>query len=195
MFFNKSDGYALYIKVEVNNSVYYVLDIIDSSSLDTYLANNNLSKTKVEVLAFSHSENAYNHVNTLSKFLYKNDIRVLRNNIPSSLSELKGVYSKDVLGLDHELYNEESKIIAEHHGNSLGGCLIISLILIGLVGIPLGGWGIPILIIAGFWWFSETNKEMNSKIENNGITRRPVLPDKYHKILEALFLDFEKHLK
>ena len=195
MFFNKSDGYALYIKVEVNNSVYYVLDIIDSSSLDTYLANNNLSKTKVEVLAFSHSESAYKHVKALLKFLYKNDIRVLNNKIPSYLSELKGIYSKDVLGLDHELYNEESKIITEHHGNSLGGCLIIGLILVGLVGIPLGGWGIPILIIAGLWWFFETNKDMNNQIEQSGVIRRPILPEKFQKMIELLFYDIDKYLK
>lgn len=195
MFFNKSDGYALYIKVEVNNCIYYVLDIIDSSSLDTYLANNNLSKTKVEVLAFSHSENAYKHVKALSKFLYKNDIRVLNNKTPSYLSELKGVYSRDVLGLDHELYKEESKIITEYGGDSLGGCLIVGLILIGLVGIPLGGWGIPILIIAGIWWFSQTSKEINNKIEHSGVTRRPILPEKFQKMTESLFFDFEKHLK
>ena len=196
MFFQKDLGYALYIKIEINSVFFYVLDINDSNSINDYLSRHGLQNKNFELLCFDYSEKAYSHVKKLLKFFNKNDIRVLNiNATPSLLLDVKGAYSKDVLGLDNILYKEESNIIRNHAEDGFGGCLLITLILIGIVGVPLGGWGIPILLIAGFWWFSMIGKEIDSKIESSGITRRPLHPEKIQKIIFNLFFDIDRNSK
>lgn len=144
MFFQKDIGYALYIKIEINGVFFYVLDVNDSNSLNDYLSRHGLQDKNFELLCFDYSEKAYSHVKKILKYLNKNGIRVLNANAtPSLLLDLKGVYSKDVLGIDNLLYKEESKIVRNHTENGFGGCLFITLILIGIAGVPLGGWGFP----------------------------------------------------
>lgn len=55
--------------------------------------------------------------------------------------------------------------------------------------------GIPILLIAGFWWYSMVGNEMDNEIENSGVIRRPVHPEKIQKIIWSLFFEIDKNIK
>lgn len=86
------------------------------------------------------------------------------------------------------------RILKQGAEESLGGCLMLVIILVGLVGVPLGGWGIPILVGVGFWYLIESQKENQRRLAEVGAHTQPRHVLSIQKMIDSLATPYDQDL-
>lgn len=184
-------GHVYYVKLRTDHGTLYKLGFTTKYSVKERFAFAGLGDEKLieKVLLFTYRDNAYPTEIKLHKHFNKKLAFGKYSKDPELPLFRRGqgeLYKSDILGLDYELYTEETKIVRSETQESFGGCLMLMLILVGLVGVPLGGWGIPILIGAGFWYMIASLNETKTKLADAGHPLKPKHPLHIQQLIESL---------
>ncbi|NMG17636.1 GIY-YIG nuclease family protein [Aromatoleum bremense] len=184
-------GHVYYVRLNTSQGILYKLGFTTRGSVKERFSYAGFGDEKLidKIFFFAYRQDAYLIEQKLHKHFkkclafgqYSND-----PNLPLCNRGQGELYRSDILGLDDELYVEEVAIRHEAAKNDLEGCLMILLILVGVVGVPLGGWGIPVLLGAGFWYFIASSKEAHQQIVSAGVRRKPDHPVPIGELIDAL---------
>lgn len=144
-------GRVYYVKLKTDCGTFYKIGFTTKESVEERFSYAGLGDEKMieKVFLFTYAENAYAVEQKLHKY-FKKSLAFGKYskdpNLPLFKRGQSELYRSDILGLDDELYENETEILRESAEADFGGCLFLMVILVGVVGVPLGGWGIPDLL-------------------------------------------------
>ena len=192
-------GNVYYVKLNTPQGIFYKLGYTSKNSVYERLSYAGYGDEKLidKVILFSHRDDAYPVECKLHRHFKKRLAFGKYSKNPNQPLCNRGqgeLYKYDVLGLDEDLYKIGEVIQRESVSDSFGGCLVIMFILVGLVGVPLGGWGIPVLIGVGCWYFLSLNKDMHGQLAKSGAAIRPRHIKSIQILIDELTSN-EKHSK
>lgn len=183
-------GHVCYVKLNSSHASFYKLGFTEKESIKERFADEADGTVSLEkVFAFGYRPDAFMVVRRLHKYFRKELAYGMGSSDPMlpfcGIGQCE-LYRGDVLGLDNDLYLKSDEILKTAADNDAGGCLVITAILVGVVGVPLGGWGIPVLIGVGIWYFFFSSKETDAEIIKHNAQKRPVHPAKIQNLVDII---------
>lgn len=183
-------GHVYYVKLNTSHGLFYKLGFTAKETIEERFANEPDGTLSLEqVFVFGYRPDAYEIVRRLQNYFRKELAYGKRSKDPMLPLYGNGqheLFRDDVLGLDNDLYLTSDEILKAAADNDAGGCLVITVILVGVVGVPLGGWGIPVLIGVGIWYFFFSSKETESEIIKQNAKKRPNHPAKIQNLVDNI---------
>ncbi|NVK30188.1 MAG: hypothetical protein HWE20_04250 [Gammaproteobacteria bacterium] len=183
-------GHVYYVKLKTSHGLFYKLGFTQKESIEEWFADEADGTVSLEkVFAFGYRPDAFMVVRRLQKY-FRKELAYGKGSrdpmLPLCGTGQCELYRGDVLGLDNDLYLKSDEILKTAADNDAGGCLVITAILVGVVGVPLGGWGIPVLIGVGIWYFFFSSKETEAEIIKQNAQKRPVHPAKIQNLVDNI---------